>query len=581
MLVSRFKSPFPISGRTVPVVTASVHLLALVLMAATEVDAVGCVVFFAVWLLLNSILLVAPRRPLIAALLSLECLVILSLLSRFKFDKLWMTIDFVDVAIVDQDTVAFLLATFPQLRWLVLLMAVATIAATAGAWRWDRIRVRRRIALAGLATSGLLLGTVSLLLPTGLGEDFENYRFVSKFARTGIETLYELTQHGYLDAAERGPLLRDAATDCAPTGRRPNIILLHDESSFDITIIPGVAVPEGYHRHFQSFDGRARKLLVEGVGGPSWFTEYNVLTGLSVRSFRHFATSVTRIAAGHIHRGLPLALRDCGYQTFSLYPFHGSFLGSRAFQTGAGIAHYLDMNDLGTTGFEADSFYFNRAVDLISRARDSGPLFLYVYTVANHFPWGERLRPELTPGWQDLGNTPDIEEYIRRQTMSAADYAAFLQRLKQEFPTESFLIIRYGDHLPPFAPRLVSAASHDGPAEWNGGGINPRLLTTYYAIDAVNFVPVDSAPAEDLLDAPYLPLVALRAAGLPLDASFSEQNAILQVCHGLFFRCEMGKQASRFNRLLIDAGLIDGLMTTPRPGTGVAGAPAPKRAGAN
>ena len=102
-------------------------------------------------------------------------------------------------------------------------------------------------------------------------------------------------------------------------------------------------MPAGYQHHFQSLDGKARKLIVEGVGGPSWFTEYNVLTGLSVRSYGRFATSVTRIAAGHLYRGLPLSLSHCGYKTFSLYPFYGAFLGSRAFQTSVGIAHYLDM----------------------------------------------------------------------------------------------------------------------------------------------------------------------------------------------------------------------------------------------
>ena len=45
------------------------------------------------------------------------------------------------------------------------------------------------------------------------------------------------------------------------------------------------------------------------------------------------------------------------------------------------------MHDLGTTDFEPDSFYYDRAIDLIARERNSGPLFLYVYTVANHFPW--------------------------------------------------------------------------------------------------------------------------------------------------------------------------------------------------
>ena len=131
---------------------------------------------------------------------------------------------------------------------------------------------------------------------------------------------------------------------CSPKGKLPHIILLHDESSFDITAAPVIKVPPGYHRHFRSFDGSARKLIVEGAGGPSWFTEYNVLTGLSARSYGRFATSVTRIAAGHVARGLPSALSRCGYKTFSLYPFYGAFLGSRGFQTTTGIDRYLDMS---------------------------------------------------------------------------------------------------------------------------------------------------------------------------------------------------------------------------------------------
>ena len=53
--------------------------------------------------------------------------------------------------------------------------------------------------------------------------------------------------------------------------------------------------------------------------------------------------------------------------------------------------------------------------------------------------------------------------------------------------------------------------------------------------------------------------MVLEAAGVPLDASFAEQKRILQRCHGLFYRCHGGAEARRFNRLLIDAGLIKGL----------------------
>ena len=59
---------------------------------------------------------------------------------------------------------------------------------------------------------------------------------------------------------------------------------------------------------------------------------------------------------------------------------------------------------------------------------------------------------------------------------------------------------------------------------------DPRYFTTYYAIDAINFRPVDLSSALDTLDAPYLPLVVLEAAGVPLDPSFAEQKRILKRC---------------------------------------------------
>jgi phosphoglycerol transferase MdoB-like AlkP superfamily enzyme len=511
--------------------------------------------------MLNCLWLALLRRPTVAALLSLETLALLTLLSRFKYDKLWMTIDFVDVMIVDRDTVAFLLAIFPSLRWWTLSAAVVTIAVIVFLWRRDWIGISRYASLAGVLISLVALIAVSLLWPTGLTEDFEGKSYVSKFARSGVEAVHELASRGYLEAADdEGEKPAEIANfACHPTRKLPHIILLHDESSFDVTAAPGIKVPSGYLDHFRSFDGKARKLVVEGVGGPSWFTEYNVLTGLSVRSFGRFATSVTRIAAGRILRGMPRALDLCGYRTFSLYPFYGAFLGSRAFQTTAGIENYRDMRDLGTSVFEADSFYYERAVDLIARERGNGPLFVYVYTVANHFPWDARLRPELTPNWLDPGNRPDVDEYVRRQGMSAREYQALLEELAQRFPAEAFLIVRYGDHQPQFGAELIDRSLTKEQLAMRAKASDKRYLSTYYAIDAVNFTPANVSSALDTIEAPYLPLVLMEAAGVPLEPDFVQQKAMLLRCGGLFYRCEQGIPARQLNRFLIDVGLIKGL----------------------
>ena len=139
------------------------------------------------------------------------------------------------------------------------------------------------------------------------------------------------------------------------------------------------------------------------------------------------------------------------------------------------------------------------------------------------------------------------------------DYQAFVTRLTHDFPGEPFLIVRFGDHQPYFARNLIDSGQDDSMIARQVAAGDPRFLTTYYAIDAINFTPRDLLSAVNALDAPYLPLIVLEAAGIPLDPSFAEQKKILQRCQGQFYRCNGGAEVRRFNRLLIDAGLIKGL----------------------
>src|SRR5205814_2059632 len=198
-------------------------------------------------------------------------------------------------------------------------------------------------------------------------------------------------------------------------------------SRLGIGVISGVNVPEDYGNHCRSFDSKPRKFAVDGAGGPSWFTEYNVLAGLSSRSYGRFQFFVTRIAAGRVQRGLPRALAHCGYRTFSLFPVYGGFLGAASFHKGTGIETFVDGWDVGAHVFEPDQFYYGHAANMIAREHARGPMFLYVYLTANHFTWDYPLREDLTPaGWRDPGNPKyEVNEYLRRQAMSGRDYKDF------------------------------------------------------------------------------------------------------------------------------------------------------------
>jgi hypothetical protein len=542
------------------VALAAIHLAAFGILLWFEDEPAARAAFVLTWGVLNFFWLVVLRRPLTAAALSLVLIVILIALSQFKHSTLMMTATFVDVMLIDAATFRFFLKVNAGLVEKLGLAVALAMPVLVLLWRAEPFRLRRSTALLGLLLCLAALAALSLTVPTDREDEFYPHQYVSKFARSAAVAAVDLANGGVFEAdPATGDRLNLGTGGACSAGRKlPHIVMVFDESSFDATMLPNVKVAANYRERFRSSDGKTRAFVVEGAGGPSWYTEYNVLTGLSVRSYGRFAESVTRLAAGRVKRGLPYALRQCGYSTYSLYSWFGAFVGARGFQTSTGIEHFLDSKQLHAGPADTDSFFYDHAADVIAQERGRGPVFVFVYLAANHFPWDYHYRPDRLRNWVNPGNPFEIDEYLRRQEMSVRDYAQFKERLAREFPDQQFLLVRFGDHQPFFAKRLIDPTLDAAEVAARILRRDPRYFTTYYATEGVNFRPVDLSSALDTLDAPYLPLVVLEGAGVPLDASFAEQKKILKRCHGLFYLCAGGAEARRFNRLLIDAGLIQG-----------------------
>jgi phosphoglycerol transferase MdoB-like AlkP superfamily enzyme len=550
------------SRRASTILLTLIHLSAfgLLLWSESQNDWVSIIAFAFTWGLLNFSWLALLKRPLTAGALSLAAFVLIVLLSRFKFESLALTANFIDVMFIDDDTIAFLLAIFPRLTVILAFGSLIALPAMVYAWQVDAFRLRRRIAAPAAAFCLSGLAGIAFAYPVSHDQEFTDHNYVSKFARFGSVAVIDYFRYGILesdtDVVER---LKPVADKCILPRKAPHIILVLDESSFDISQVENIKLPVGYRNHFRSMDGKMRSLQVESISGPTWYTEYNVLTGLSVRSYGRFADAVTRIAAGRVERGLPHALRRCGYRTMSQYPWFGNFLGARNFQISTGIQKFYDAKDLGTHDLQPDHFYYDGALRILQQERDGGPKFLLLYTMANHSPWNYVFRPELTPDWKAPGNPPEIDEYLRRQSMSERDYKQFVAKLRKEFPGEPFLIVRFGDHQPYFAKHIIDTALTEKGIAQVINDVDPRYFRTYYTVDAINFTPPSLASATGNLDAPYLPLIVLEAAGIPLDPSFTEQKKMFLRCDGRFYHCKEGAEVRRFNRLLIEAGLIRGM----------------------
>ena len=85
----------------------ALHGAALAILIGTEARPVPQLAFLFSWGFFNFCWIVLLRRPAVAAAISLAWLVFLILLSQFKHDVLLMTVNFVDLMVIDADTISF------------------------------------------------------------------------------------------------------------------------------------------------------------------------------------------------------------------------------------------------------------------------------------------------------------------------------------------------------------------------------------------------------------------------------------------------------------------------------------------
>src|SRR6266403_1366986 len=265
---------------------AAPHLAALGAMLHTETDLGSRTGFLLAWGILNLFWIALLRRPALSGALSLTLVVVLILLSRLKHDIVQMTANFVDLMVIDRDTAAYLFTIFPNLRWNAVGAAIVILPLMYALWWLDPFRIRRLPAAAGLLACLAALTGQAITWPDEAWRSYYDDGYLSKFARSGVTAVSDFANYGFMESeavtAER--LKMPLVDSCHVAGRRPHIIMIHDESSFDIRQAAGVKVPQGYGSHFNSFDGKARKFMAESSGGASWMAEYNVLAGLSSRS---------------------------------------------------------------------------------------------------------------------------------------------------------------------------------------------------------------------------------------------------------------------------------------------------------
>jgi phosphoglycerol transferase MdoB-like AlkP superfamily enzyme len=503
-----------------------------------------------------------------SVVLAVAALIILALFSRVKYDITTVSISVFDFALLDPGAITFALRQ-EQFFWQKIITFLFLGAAGLVFWlEWPMAtRILKRFALLMTAIVGFFAlafaqdkGERSLLAMNGeIGQ-------LSYFGKSLTHLPAFFRESGFLghlpldDPSLPAPGAVFGEKQCAVKGRPPHIIVISDESSMDTTIQPNITPDPVLAPFYASFDGKKRVMISESYGGATWLAETSVLTGLSTRAFGGFVPLVPRIIAnGAVRYSMPAWLKQCGYETMSVYPSDGRFAGAALMHQSFGVDRFDDQISLAVTEErQRDRFYYERVVAALEKDR-SKPLFSFLWTTSNHFAWDFAFAPEMKIEGISPSPRPSIAEYRRRQRISQIDHQWLVDTLKARFPEERFVILRYGDHQPYMGHYMAAPELSKEEAQARIAAFDDRFYKTYYAFDLVNMQPAAQPSPIETMAVPYLASELLAIAGVPLNPPLAYQREMLTRCNGRFADCEGGREMNRFNAWLIREGHVSGL----------------------
>lgn len=518
---------------------------------------VNCVTF-----MIAAAIIFVTGRLLVAAILVPALIFIVVEASAFKREAMDMIVHAYDIFfyLMSWSTIVFLWENYRVPLLTLVFSLLAGIVATLVAYRIDPTRVPRRYA-------GIAFALFAVLTPyaADIKGERRNTQYywsdlvLSSFYSSWAETAQTLWRGTLIEAGPSNPLTAafTIPTRCSVAEKPPHVILIHQESLVQPSIVPGLQYDKGLDPFFKSSDGKIHPLRVETYGGASWLTEFSILAGVSTYSFGGMRPFVQALMAGKVQDTLPQTMERCGYRNVVFYPMLKNFVSNGRFYQAAGMHEIFDMKDQGAKSSSMrDKFYYTNMLKLMGDHVKSSnkPLFTYMITSSAHQPYTFPFEPDVNVAGGGPGTNPEMNEFLRREAMAQLDYNWMKAELKRRFPEERFLIVQYGDHHP-IATRSYFGQGGVRAAEDVRLDQNSAAFVTYYATEGINYDP-PRLPDVDVMDVPYLGGVLIEQAGLPLSDSFKERKRLRALCDGRYYSCKQHDQILGFHRRLIDSGLM-------------------------
>jgi phosphoglycerol transferase MdoB-like AlkP superfamily enzyme len=235
----------------------------------------------------------------------------------------------------------------------------------------------------------------------------------------------------------------------------PDIVVIQSESFFDPTIMHGYE-----HSDFApnlrrlSGSGISGALHVPTFGGGTIRTEFEVLTGLSLRYFDNLQFPYLQMS----HKAVPSlvrALKAHGYDTTALHGNDPAFWNRTTAFKSLGFDRFVSQSSFPPTAAKDGTYMTDAAMtdEIMTLMKDSGPpQFIFAISIEAHGPYD--VEPA-NPAERDAIPVPDgitgkdklqLQNYLYHLQHADAQLGRLVAWLaRRQRPS---LVLFYGDHLP-------------------------------------------------------------------------------------------------------------------------------------
>ena len=247
------------------------------------------------------------------------------------------------------------------------------------------------------------------------------------------------------------------ATSAGSSTLLPNIVIVLAESTFD----PNAAFRLTGTVESRLFSAGANTaavgaLRVNVIGGGTWVTEFETITGLDSRLFGYAGFYAHASLAPYVSRSLATHLKSKGYRTTALFPHDGDFYNYRRAYAAYGFDEISDSRDRGRSdAWRATDVQVIEDFERVMGANPKSPFLSYVLLIENHGPHECDVTsvddmPVRLADTREFAPNCALHEYLRRLRSTEAAVSSVLDYLRKLERNDGrpYVLLVFGDHQP-------------------------------------------------------------------------------------------------------------------------------------